>query len=66
MPKRKAKTAATRNLSADELSTIAGGQEIYTREFAGGPPSGTPVFGPPKSIAAGEINENSTDDNLPD
>jgi hypothetical protein len=58
--------AATRALTQDELDAIAGGQQIITHEFPGGTGSKPPVFGPPVSIAAGEINENQTDNNLPD
>jgi hypothetical protein len=53
-------------LSTIELDGVAGGQQIITHLFPGGTGAKTPKFGPPVSIAAGEVNANSTDDNLPD
>jgi len=67
MTKRTAKIAVPRNLSANELSSVVGGQNVYSKEFpTAGKRSFEPGFGPPPSIAAGEVNANSTDDNLPD
>lgn len=55
-----------RALTQDELDTVTGGQQLYSHEFhTTGPRSFEPVFGPPASIAQGEINENQTDNNLP-
>ena len=66
MSKQRTTPATTSELTQDELDAIAGGQQIITHEFPGGTGSKPPVMGPPVSIAAGEINENQTDDNLPD
>ncbi len=59
------KTSAARELSAEELTKLAGGQEIYTREFAGGPPSFYPKGGT-GTLGSNEVNENGTWDELPD
>jgi hypothetical protein len=65
MNRKKTKTSAARVLSADELTNVAGGQEIYTREFAGGPPSFYPKGGT-GTLGSNEVNENGTWDELPD
>ena len=53
-------------LSIIELDGVAGGQQPITHLFPAGTGARLPKFGPPVSIAAGEVNANSTDDNLPD
>ncbi len=65
MSRKKTRISATRELSNDELTNVAGGQEIYTREFAGGPPSFYPKGGT-GTLGSNEVNENSTFDELPD
>jgi hypothetical protein len=58
--------SVARELTQDELATVAGGQNVYSKEFPASPQrSFAPVFGPGTSIASSEINENDTDDNLP-
>jgi hypothetical protein len=52
---------ATNDLTDQQLDGVQGGNSID--KF---PSPRTPKFGPPGSIAQGEINSNSTDDNLPD
>jgi hypothetical protein len=65
MNRKNTKTSAARELSTDELTNVAGGQEIYTREFAGGPPSFYPKGGT-GTLGSNEVNENGTWDELPD
>jgi hypothetical protein len=66
MIKNRIATSAARALTQDELDAVAGGQQVYSHEFpTAGKRSFEPVFGPPASIAQGEINENQTDNNLP-
>ena len=59
MTRKKTKTSVARGLSTEELTNIAGGQEIYTREFAGGPPSFYPKGGT-GTAGSNEVNENGT------
>lgn len=60
-----------RQLSLEEIEAVAGGQQLYRHEFPGAVNQQTglrpfePPFGPPASIAQGEINSNQTDNNLP-
>jgi len=64
-------TSITRALTVGELDAVVGGQQVYKHEFPGAVNQLTglrpfePGFGPPGSIAQGEINSNQTDDNLP-
>lgn len=58
-------------LMDDELDVVTGGQQLYKHEFPGAVNQLTglrpfePPFGPPASIAQGEVNSNQTDNNLP-
>jgi hypothetical protein len=52
---------ANGELSEEQLAKAAGGNRISLV-----PNPRQPKFGPAGSIAQGEINSNSTDDNLPD
>ncbi len=51
---------ASKELTDQQLEGVQGGNSIS--KF---PSPRTPKFGPPSSIAGGEIETNSTDDNLP-
>ena len=53
-------TSATRGLTEDELALVVGGNRISLV-----PNPRQPKFGPPASIAQGEVNSNQTDNNLP-
>jgi hypothetical protein len=57
------KTLEMCRLSDDQLAKVVGGNHIlpvWERGFH------YPKYGPPKSIAQGEINSNSLDNRLPD